>query len=172
MARLIAIFVFAYLFSSPTAADPVSTAFSLQGRLELNNRLAEGVYDFEVGLYETEEGGTDLDVVSLPAIKLLQGVFSLELDFLNAPFFDGKQYWLELRIRESGTSEDFMTLNPRQKIGAAPYAIHAEVVASGSITSASIADGSVEGEDIAPAAIGLDQIDAGAVQARHRPGSD
>lgn len=166
VARSIAILIITYAFSALSHAEPVSTAFSLQGRLELNNRLAEGFYDFEVGLYETQEGSVDLDVVLLPGIKLLQGVFSLELDFVNAPFTDGEQYWLELRVRESATAQDFTTLNPRQKIGAAPYAIHAEVVAVGSVTSAAIADGSIASTDIAPEAIGLDQIDVGAVQAR------
>ncbi len=57
--------------------------FSFQGRLNDGTNPANGAYDLEFRLYPTIQGGTPIGntVVSRPNTALINGVFSVTLDF-------------------------------------------------------------------------------------------
>jgi hypothetical protein len=113
--------VIAILVLFSQAAFAQSTEFTYQGRL-LNGTLpANGSHDFEFSLFDGITGGGQIGTtVSLTAVNVNNGVFSVRIDFGNQ--FPGANRYLEIRVKESGGTE-FTTLTPRQAISSAPYAI-------------------------------------------------
>ena len=109
------------------AGQPTARAagFTYQGRLTLDGIPASGLYDLRFTVYDsTNEPGT---IVAGPTTNLAtvvtEGVFTVQLDFGNAPF-DGSDRWLEIAVRTNNTTS-FATLSPRQPLTPAPYAIYA-----------------------------------------------
>jgi hypothetical protein len=135
-------------------AQPVcalDTAFVWQGEVRDTGVPASGSYDFEFRLFTAANGGTQLGPTqTLPAQPVTNGVFSATLNFGDQ--YDGTPRWLEIAIRRNG-QPSFVVLNPRQRIEAAPYALHAETVADNSIVGANIVDGSIMNQDIQVGAI-------------------
>jgi len=129
-------------------SESMGTAFTYQGRLLDANSAADGLYDFQFALYDSEDtqhGNTveanDLDVID--------GYFTVELDF-GSDAFDGFARWLEIGVRP-GELEDpnvYTTLSPRQEVTPTPYSLHAKTadsIAAGGETDptvlASVKDG-------------------------------
>src|SRR5688572_4870871 len=111
------------------------TAFTYQGRLNLNGVPATGLYDLRftayAGLLSPGPVGGPL---TIPAVPVTNGLFAVTLDF-GAGLFSGPQRWLEIAVRTNGTAS-FVTLDPGQQITAVPYATHAATasnVVSGSV---------------------------------------
>ena len=99
-----------------------STEFTYQGRLLSGNAPANGTHDFEFVLWDSVSGGNQLGpVVTLTAVNVNNGVFSVRIDFGDQ--FPGASRFLEIKVRQAGSSEPFNTLAPRQSISSAPYAI-------------------------------------------------
>lgn len=99
------------------------TAFTYQGRLNNNGQPANGFYDVQFLIFDaTNNPGT---IVSGPITNLAtivsNGLFTVLLDF-GPGIFDGADRWLEIAVRTNGTG-GFATLNPRQALTPAPYAI-------------------------------------------------
>ena len=98
-----------------------STEITYQGRLLNGTSPANGSHDFEFSLFDAITGGGQIgSAVSLTAVNVNNGVFSVRIDFGNQ--FPGANRYLEIRVKEAGGSE-FTTLTPRQAISSAPYAI-------------------------------------------------
>ncbi len=123
-----------FLCRSSFAAD-VNTAFTYQGELNYQGNPAHGAFDFEFKLFDVDLEGTELaDSVMLSNVMVVDGIFSVELDFGSAPFALKKQLWLQIAVRDGGSLEDYVSLSPRQKITPAPFAISAlETCASDSV---------------------------------------
>lgn len=103
------------------SAAPVGTGFTYQGRLMDEGVPAEGSFDLEFTLYDVAVGGTPLgSTVSIPAVAVSDGRFTVELDFGIA--FGGGARWLEIALRATG-SGGFTHLEPRQELTPAPYAL-------------------------------------------------
>lgn len=137
------------LLSFSLHGAPVGTAFTYQGELIQLSQPAEGVFDFRFELFDLDSGGVALTAPLQPDnVVVVNGVFSVELDFGASPF-DGKQLWLEIGVREGASEGEFTGLLPRQILTATPYAVQAATVSEGSITMASIAEGSVASTQIA-----------------------
>ena len=95
------------------------TAFTYQGRLKSGSAPTNGVFDLEFRLFDVPADGTALGTVTLPNQTIDDGQFTVALDFGVGPnIFDGNERWLEIAVE--GT-----TLNPRQRITPAPYALFA-----------------------------------------------
>ncbi|MHC4242716.1 MAG: tail fiber domain-containing protein [Planctomycetota bacterium] len=102
-----------------------TTAFYYQGKLKENDREVDGLFDFEFGLYDKSESGTLLKQGPLlDDVPIVEGIFNTSLNF-GRSVFTGQARYLEIRVRpgESSNPDDFVTLQPRQKISPTPYAL-------------------------------------------------
>ena len=101
-----------------------SSAFTYQGRLNDNGVPANGSYDLSFSLYDDATAGTQQgNTITNLSTTVSNGLFTVTLDF-GATNFPGADRWLAIGVRATGPGA-FVTLNPRQKITATPYAITA-----------------------------------------------
>ncbi|HEX5219292.1 MAG TPA: tail fiber domain-containing protein [Verrucomicrobiae bacterium] len=141
------------------------TAFTYQGRLNDDATPASGIYDLRFAIYDLASGGGQQgDAVTNLATAVSNGLFTVTLDFGNQ--FSGSARWLELAVRTNGGGE-FTVLSPRQPLNPTPYAmfapnagtattassvstnsIGAAGLQSDSVTTATVADGSLTAADI------------------------
>jgi len=104
-------------------ADTVGSAFTYQGVLSDAGAPVEGNYDFRVFLYNADVGGGQVGTTVLVGnVTVTDGRVTLDLDFGNV--FYGTALWLEIHLRETGTTT-YTPLWPRQRLMATPFANHA-----------------------------------------------
>ena len=141
---------------TPTALAQ-GTALTYQGRLNDAAGPANGTYNFQFTVRDAITGGSPVGVNPLPATLVVSnGLFTTTLD-PGAGVFTGADRWLEIAVRTNG-AVSFITLSPRQKITAAPYAIFsggASTVAANGVNAAAIQNG----------AIGLAKVASGVIDA-------
>jgi hypothetical protein len=115
--------VFALLaFALPLALGaPLGTAFTYQGRLTASNTPATGSYDFQFVLYDDTSGTNSLVTNVLTAVPVMNGLYTVALDFGSAPF-DGSARFLELSVRPN-SDPSWTLLSPRQAVSPVPYAL-------------------------------------------------
>lgn len=148
------------------AAEPLGTNFTYQGELLDSGAAAEGLYDLQFELFDRAVGGPFVaSAVVVDDVLVQSGVFSVELDFGVGPFA-GDQLWLEIGVRAGSSTGGFTGLLPRQKLTAAPYALHAEMVALDSISGPEIADDSISAADLGANSVGANEIIDSQVQRR------
>jgi hypothetical protein len=100
------------------------TTFTYQGRLYNNGTLASGNYALRIRPYSQATGDNPLAAaLTLPAVNVVDGIFSTTLDFGTAVFL-GSPVWLEIEVQAPASS--FVLLTPRQPVTPTPYAIHAD----------------------------------------------
>jgi hypothetical protein len=129
-------FLLILLCGFAAAAHAQSTAFTYQGRLTDNGSPANGNYDLTATLFGVASNGTPVvGPLSNSAVAVSNGLFTITLDF--GANFPGADRWLEIAARASGVGT-LVTLSPRQKITAAPYAMTARNV-TGVVSNASLA---------------------------------
>ncbi len=113
-------------------AAPVENGFTYQGRLLDANLVADGQYDFQFSLWNDPNSINDTNQVSadinVPDFDIIDGYFTVILDFNGPNDFDGEDRWLEIGIRPGELADPniFTKLTPRQQITPAPTALHAE----------------------------------------------
>jgi hypothetical protein len=157
------------LLAATLQGRSAETAFTYQGRLNALGQAASGVYDFRFILYSADVGGNQVgNIVTIPSVTVSSGLFATVLDF-GAGAFDGNPRWLDIAVRTNG-GVDFTPLTPRQALSPTPYAIYsananqAQTAASltgplpanqlsGTISTATLADGSVTWPKLAPGTI-------------------
>ncbi len=102
----------------------MSRAFTYQGRLMDDSNPADGMYDFLFGLFDGAEGPGELGVQAIHNVDVIDGYFTVELDF-GSSVFDGSERWLQIEVRpgELEDPSEYIPLNPRQQITAVPYAL-------------------------------------------------
>jgi trimeric autotransporter adhesin len=104
------------------------TAFTYQGRLNNGSALANGNYDFEFTLFNTNITSTAIaGPVTNAAVMVTNGLFTTLVDF-GPNAFTGTSNWLEIAVSTNGANS-FTTLSPRQQFSPVPYAITAENLA-------------------------------------------
>jgi hypothetical protein len=111
-------------------AAAMATAITYQGRLIDANNAADGLYDFQFKLYDSNDPCSGNKVgsdVNEPDVNVMDGYFTVELNF-GSSVFDGNAVWLEVGVRpgELEDPNDYSTLSPRQELTPAPYAMHSE----------------------------------------------
>ena len=110
-------------------AAPLGTAFTYQGRLIDANDAADGLYDFAFKLYDANVGGSKAaNDVNVADVDVIEGYFTVELDFNDPNAFNGEARWLSIGVRP-GVENDpcaYTTLSPRQEVTPTPYAIYAK----------------------------------------------
>jgi hypothetical protein len=122
-----------------TGQSAPTTAFTFQGRLSDSGTPANGNYDLQLKLFTTEtiNSGTQIGgTITRPAVKVTNGVFTVQLDF-TAAAFPGADRFLEIGIKPAGSGSAFTILQPRQPITPTPYAIYS--ASSATATHASTA---------------------------------
>lgn len=122
-------------FACSVMAAPTGTAFTYQGQLKQSGGVVNDTCDFQFSLWNaltTPSGtqvGSDLMFAGGQAIEVINGLFTAQLDFGAVPF-DGNGRWLQIAVRcptwhGQGTQPPYTTLDPRQPITIAPYAMYA-----------------------------------------------
>ena len=107
-------------------AQDFGTAFTYQGRLDINQTPASGPFDFNFDLYDAISEGTFIAAATVGNVDVVDGLFTVQLDFGNNAF-TGEPRYLEVSFQGSvppkGTPT---TLMPRQELTPSPYAIYAK----------------------------------------------
>jgi hypothetical protein len=102
-----------------------TTAFTYQGKLTDTGNPANGNYDLQFKLFDTDTVGTGTPqgatLVRNP-VTTSAGVFGVQLDF-GASVFSGAARYLEIGVRPAGNTGAYTVLAPRQSVSASPYAI-------------------------------------------------
>ncbi|MCX5691548.1 MAG: hypothetical protein NTV94_17445, partial [Planctomycetota bacterium] len=116
----------AALFATPAFAQaPVGSAFKYQGKLTDAGSPINNACDFRFKLFDAAIGGTQIgSTLALNNTTPANGLLTVSLDF-GFPAFQGDGRFLEIEVRNPSGSGIWMTLNPRQTITAAPYALYA-----------------------------------------------
>ena len=114
--------VLALAGSAARAQTPVGTAFTYQGRLTDGGTPPTGSYDLELRLFTAASAGTQVGgTVSVPAVPVSAGLFTVSLDFGSAAFGPDAR-WLQVAVRPAGGGA-YTTLGPRQRLTPAPAAV-------------------------------------------------
>ncbi|UCG59347.1 MAG: hypothetical protein JSU70_07515 [Phycisphaerales bacterium] len=106
-------------------------AFTYQGRLLVEDGVADGLYDFEFEPFDDVTGAEPIgQMVEIDNQDVIDGYFTIELDF-GSNVFTGGPRWLEVRVRPGDSTGSFTVLEPRQEIMPTPYALYAKTAGSG-----------------------------------------
>lgn len=133
----------AFVQSTPTTLIPY------QGRvLDSSEQPLTGNYRLRVALYSTPTGGSALWSEVQTTVAFQQGLFHLLLGS-STPIPQTvitQNSLLYLGITIGDDSE----MTPRVQLGSVPYAIQAQTVTDGAVTSEKIADGAITADKLAP----------------------
>ncbi len=101
----------------------LTTEVTYQGQLEDGGAPADGEYDLQLTLYDAASGGNQVgSTVVVEDVAVSDGLFTVELDFGDV--WDGAALWVEVAVRDGGSSGSFTVLSPLQPLTATPYALH------------------------------------------------
>ena len=102
------------------------TVFTYQGKLSDTGNPANGQYDFQFKLFDSQTVGTGNQLgstVLVPNVTVAAGIFTVQLDFgACANCFNGSARFLEIAVKPAG-GPTFTTLGSRQPVTSEPYAI-------------------------------------------------
>jgi hypothetical protein len=129
--RLIILALLSVLLLSATGAyaqapTPQGTAlgsgFTYQGQLKKGGQLYNGACDFQFGLYDAVNAGSQIGtLLNQNGVKVIDGVFAAKLDF-GANAFTGSARWLQIAVKCPGDAT-FVSFSTRQELTPTPYAI-------------------------------------------------
>lgn len=133
------------LVQARAQVSPAPSLMNFQGRLTRpdGTPVSDGNYSVRFSLWDTASGGNEKWSQTVNALAVRQGTFAALLSGFSANAFVGN-LWLEIKIGNDAP------LTPRQPLTSVAYAMKANSVPDGSITSASIADGTISTADFAP----------------------
>lgn len=116
----------------PTVVEDVSSTvvalgpgFAFQGQLADDDVTGEplaGPCDLRFGLYDAATGGSKLGEVQRDNVKVVNGIFAVNLDF-DPKLFSGEGRWLHLETRCPAGVGDFLPAPSRHERAAVPYAL-------------------------------------------------
>ncbi|MEZ5466576.1 MAG: hypothetical protein R3F18_02755 [Lysobacterales bacterium] len=151
LAASLAAMSWALLLGLSNPALALSNSFSYQGSLMDSGQAANGSYDLQFEL-QTQAGVAVGSPVLLEDVAIIQGVFTVDLDF-GAAVTSG-DFQLQIGIRPGSSTGSYTLLSPATRITPTPQAqiagmaVEAVSVSPNSIGSTSIADGSVGAVDV------------------------
>jgi len=126
---------------SPVEPEPVTSAFTYQGRLHDSGDAAEGSFDMLFGLHAdaTSQFGLIGTEVAKNNVDVVGGYFTVRLDFgSSAEILNGDRRWLEVAVRPGGSAIEYTTLSPRYEVTCAPYASHSLHAAQSDIANVAL----------------------------------
>ncbi|UCC32213.1 MAG: hypothetical protein JSU86_08005, partial [Phycisphaerales bacterium] len=115
------------------------TAFTYQGQLKQAGVPVNGTADFVFTLWDAEAGGESVGTFGPIAVDVVDGLFTVQLDFGAGPF-NGDARWLEIDVEFPSGAGNWTTLTPRQPVTPTPYALYAASGGGGSLWQTSGAD--------------------------------
>lgn len=98
---------------APAMAD---TTLTYQGRLDQNGQPASGEFSASFRLFSADTGGSQVGATLARTVLISDGLFQADLDFGVQAYETA--LWLEIGVNG-------LTLTPRQRIAAAPFAVRA-----------------------------------------------
>jgi hypothetical protein len=103
---------------------PLGTAFTYQGQLKQSGNPVNGTCDFQFGLWNAASGGTQIGTTQTKTnVSVTNGLSTIpNLDF-GGGAFTGDARWLAIAVRCPAGSGSYSTLDPRQALMPAPYAL-------------------------------------------------
>jgi len=105
----------------PAAAGP-ETAFTYQGVLDEAGHPLNADADLRCTLWDAETGGSQVGpLVALNAVDVVDGLFTVQLDFGVDPYTSNESRWLEIEVRSPSGVGGFTTLSPRQRLTSSPF---------------------------------------------------
>ena len=112
------------MFISATGIFAQNTAFAYQGLLSTNGVRANGTFDLQFSLFDLATDGIQRgETITVSNVTVVDGVFTVQLDFGASFFIDNTGQFLQIGIRSSDSDGLFSLLSPRSPISPAPYAI-------------------------------------------------
>ena len=109
-----------FLLTVPAIRAQGTTAFTYQGRLNVNGAPANGAFDFQFQLAQGPSDPADPRTTrTSPNVAVSNGLFVAQIDFGS---LSGQPYWLDIGVRPAGTANPFTILSPRQQLTPTPYA--------------------------------------------------
>jgi len=116
------LFIILTIVLSAGAIFGQTSGFTYQGRLTDSGTPANGNYDLQIALFDSDTGGLQIgQTQTITNVLASGGVFSVTLDFGPAAF-PGAARFLEISMRPSGIG-NYTMLTPRQAISSTPYAV-------------------------------------------------
>lgn len=110
-------------------AVALGSSFTYQGELSMGSGPVNGFCDFRFTLWNAASAGSQLGAPqTLSSVTVSQGRFSVVLNSegeFGTAAFAGEARWLEVSVRCPAGSGEFVMLEPRQALLAAPYALFA-----------------------------------------------
>ena len=107
------------------AGQPLDSTFNYQGQLRNAGQLVNGNVDVRFTLWDSDVAGSQIGTAnSFNNYPLTDGRFALGLNFGNGAF-NGDQRWVQVEFRSPAGVGQYLTLAPRDKILATPYALYA-----------------------------------------------
>jgi hypothetical protein len=107
------------------AGQPLDSTFTYQGQLRNAGQLVNGPVDVRFTLWDSDVAGLQIGTAnSFNNYPLADGRFALGLNF-GTGAFNGDQRWVQVEFRNPAGFGQYLTLNPRDKIMATPYALYA-----------------------------------------------
>jgi len=106
--------------------SPLTSMFTYQGRLKINDAPYSGFCDLQFGLWDELSGGTQVgEDKLLYDIELVEGYFTVVLDWLEGAFV-GEKRFLDITARCPADSGTWEPLSPRLELTSTPYALYAK----------------------------------------------
>ena len=113
----------AVVWCGMTKAAPMGTNFTYQGQLKSGGSPVTDTCDFEFSLWDAVTSGNQRgSTVAVSAVPVVNGLFSVELDF-GVAVFNSEARWLEVAVRCPTGTGSYVPLDPREPISAAPYSL-------------------------------------------------
>jgi hypothetical protein len=108
-----------------SAASPLGSAFTYQGRLLVSLAPPNVPHDFQFTLFDQSSGGIQIaGPITLDNVPVSNGLFTVTLDF-GAAAFEGDRRFLAIGVRAGASTGAFTLLTTRQEVTATPYATYA-----------------------------------------------
>ncbi|HQU84885.1 MAG TPA: hypothetical protein PKY59_17230 [Pyrinomonadaceae bacterium] len=109
------------------AAGQSCANINYQGRLSDSGIAANGQYDLQFQMFDTENGGAaQSDLITIENVQVTNGIFTVSL-FLGASLTGNqKARFLQIGVRPGVSTDAFSILTPRQPITDSPFAVNAQ----------------------------------------------
>lgn len=155
----------------PTTTSRISdgeSLFTFQGRLTSDGVPANGTFNFEFYLFDSETAGLQVGLTEAKILPVTNGVFSVPLNFGPNTLFQGDgDRWVEVRVKKPA-DPGFVLLNPRQRVTAAPVASTSRAINPGTTIEIGSANQGLTAQSLDPAnavtgALGINQPPSGLV---------